>query len=81
MREDIYIPFILLKDVCQIRGSIIAQGYGGRVKGAPTLVSSDKDGRSWLPSPSQPRAIKSAALPSTLVRIYYLDSYQASLLV
>jgi hypothetical protein len=48
---------------------------------ASTLDISDEYRRRWLPPLSQLDAVKSAAPPSTPVRMYYPDSYRASLIV
>lgn len=55
-------------------GTVMAQDYGGSVEESFSLDTSDEDGRSWLSPHSEPGALQQAPLPSTLVRIYYLDS-------
>jgi hypothetical protein len=61
--------------------TIMAQGHRGMVKAASTLEISKMLAEVGFFSSSQPGARKLALPPLTLVRIYYPDSYQASLLV
>lgn len=60
-------------------GSIRAQGYWGRAKGAS--IPDTSNARTWLPPLSQVGAMNPAAPPSTIVWIYYPDSCQTSILV
>jgi hypothetical protein len=66
-----------------LHGATMAQGYGGLVRRRFKEIFNLRSGWQELApsSPSQPGTIKPAAPPSTLVRIYYPESHQASLLV